>query len=198
MRLPLVQCHTWILKEKNVLLKNSSVFLYASLFSLRCLIFCLQTSSFPPVSFLWANLICWGGVGGFVLSNEELPDSTGAAESAKYVGCFGCWRTARMLSRTVMDGYSWGLQAGPTHLNCQCQEQQQGKPATRQRKGLMLSYFFPPRQKGCCILEFSHVLFLQRKVWVLVGFTGETELASFSFQISGGFLESLGPWDAQL
>ena len=53
MRLPLVQCHMWILKEKNVLLKNSSVFLYASLFfSLRCLIFCLQTCSFPPVSFL--------------------------------------------------------------------------------------------------------------------------------------------------
>ena len=113
--------------------------------SLLCL-FCEQTS--------------FAGVGweSFVLGNEELPDSTGAAESAKYVECFGCWRTARMLSRTVMDGYSWGLQAGPTHLNCQCQEQQQGKPATRQRKGLMLSYFFPPRQKGCWILEFSHVL----------------------------------------
>ena len=152
--------------------------------SLLCL-FCEQTS--------------FAGVGweSFVLGNEELPDSTGAAESAKYVGCFGCWRTARMLSRTVMDGYSWGLQAGPTHLNCQCQEQQ-GKPATRQRKGLMLSYFFHQGRRDVEFWNFHTYWFLQRKVWVLVGFTGETDLAYFSFQISGGFLESLGPWDAQL
>lgn len=153
--------------------------------SLLCL-FCEQTS--------FAGVRC----GGFVLGNEELPNSTGAAESAKYVGCLGCWRRARMLSRTVMDGYSWGLQAGPTHLNCQCQEQQQGKPAARKRKGLMLSYFFRQGRRDAAFWKFHMCLFLQRKLWVLVGSTGETDLTSFSLQISGGFLESLGPWNAQL
>lgn len=97
-----------------------------------------------------------------------------------------------------MHGYSWGLQAGPTHLNCQCQEQQQGKSAARKRKGLVLSYFFRQGRRDAAFWKFHMCLFLQRKVWVLVGSTGETDLASFSLQILGGFLESLGPWNAQL
>ena len=122
----------------------------------------------------WLNLHLVSGVPGhgkswcFVLGNEELPDSTGAAESAKYVGCLGCWRRARMLSRTVMHGYSWGLQAGPTHLNCQCQEQQQGKSAARKRKGLVLSYFFRQGRRDAAFWKFHMCLFLQRKVWVLI------------------------------
>ena len=154
--------------------------------SLLCL-FCEQTS-FAGVR--------WGG---FVLGNEELPDSTGAAGSAKYFGCFGCWKRARMLSRTVMDGFSWGLQAGPVLvLNWQYQKQQQGKPVARQKKGLMLSYFFHQGRRNAAFWKFHTCWSLQRKVWVLVGFTGETDLASFSLQILGDFLESLGPWNAQL
>ena len=73
------------------------------------------------------------------------------------------------------------------------------KASCEAKKGGHTLSYFPPGQKGRYILEVSHISrSVQRKGWVLARFTGERDLASFSFRVLGGFLESLGLWSVQL
>lgn len=88
MRLPLASRHMRILKRKEC-----SAYKQRRLPLCFSLLPALPHFPFTDVPFLWAKLIGWGGR--FVQGNDRLPDSTGAAGSTKYFGCFRGWTKQR-------------------------------------------------------------------------------------------------------